>query len=161
MKTKNLILAVLAIMFITSTSIMAQPGEGKGKCKNLPGLTEEQSKKIDALKTTHLKEMMPLKNQMDEKKAQLKTLTTGDKVDMATVNKKIDEIGALKTDMMKKREAHRQEVRKILNDEQRLMFDMHHGKMGRGHGKGHGNGHGKGMGGKQMHGKGQGCEHGK
>ena len=59
---------------------------------------------------------------------------------MNAINKTIDEISVLKNTMMKKREAHKQEIRKILNDEQRLFFDAHSEKRGEGKGMHHGEG---------------------
>ena len=110
------------------------------------------------------KETLPIKNQIDEKKAHLKTVSSGDNVDVTAVNKTIDEIYSLKADMAKKREAFRQDVRKLLNDEQKLAFDLHHAKFGDGEkgkgpkqnpGYGHGSGTGCGMG--QGYGPGKGC----
>ena len=74
-----------------------------------------------------MKAMQPLRNQLGEKKARLRTLTTADKVNMTEVNKVIDDIGAMQTQLMKLKEQRRQEIRKLLNDEQRVMFDAHHG----------------------------------
>ncbi|OFX44174.1 MAG: hypothetical protein A2046_08105 [Bacteroidetes bacterium GWA2_30_7] len=129
MKTKKLkgIILAIAIIISSTLSIKAQDFE-KGMLKNIPNLTEEQTKKIESLKTPHLKQMLPIKNQLGEKKAQLNTLSTAEKADMVAINKKIDEIGDLKTQMMKNREAHKQEIRKILTEEQRLIFDMHNDK---------------------------------
>ena len=72
-----------------------------------------------------MKAMQPLRNQLGEKKARLRTLSTADKVNMTEVNKIIDDIGAMQTQLMKLKEQHRQEIRKLLNDEQRVMFDAH------------------------------------
>lgn len=104
----------------------------------LPGLTDDQKTKFKALKLAHMKEMMPLKNQMGEKKAKMKSLMTVDKPDMTAINALIDEMALLHAEMMKKKAAHKQEMRKIMNDEQRLIFDMHSGKdcCGEGHGGG-------------------------
>lgn len=125
MKTNKLKGITMAIAIIISSvlSIHAQNRE-KGMLKNIPNITEEQTKKIEALSTPHLKEILPLKNQIAEKKAQLNTLSTAEKADMTAINKKIDEIGALKTQILKSREAQKQEIRKILTEEQRLIFDM-------------------------------------
>lgn len=110
-------------------------GMKEGKCEMIPNLTDEQKGKIEKLKTTHMKETMQLKNQIKEKKAHERTLMTADKPDMTEINKTIDEIGALQTEMMKKEAAHIQSVRALLTEEQRVAFDMHTGKGG---GKMHG-----------------------
>lgn len=144
MKTLNLkTIASIALILFVSINSFAQPAQGKGKgmCANIPNLTDEQQKKIDALTIPHRKEMQTLRAQMKEKQAHLETLTIADNADMTAINKTIDEISVLKTTMMKKREAHKQEIRKILNDEQRLFFDSHAGK----HGDGKGMRHGQGM----------------
>lgn len=100
-------------------------GDEKGqlhKCA-IPNLTAEQEKQIEQLKLKHQKEMLPLRNALREKHARMQTLETAEKADMAAINKTIDEIATIKTDMQKKRAAHRQEIRNVLNEEQRLVFD--------------------------------------
>ena len=99
---------------------------GQGCC-NIPDLSDEQKAKIDKLNLVHKKDMMQLKNQMEEKKAHKKTLMTADKVDMAEINKTIDEMGAIHVTMMKEEAEHTQAIRSLLNDEQRTFFDLHHG----------------------------------
>ncbi|PLX02908.1 MAG: hypothetical protein C0594_11445 [Marinilabiliales bacterium] len=164
MKTmmKRIQLPVMLIMLIFSGyTVMAQAG--KGHLKGIPDLTEEQQTKIEKIHLDHMKEVLPLKNEMKEKNAKLNTLTTVEKVDMNSVNAIIDEIGAIKTQLMKKRVAMEQEVRSLLTEEQRIHFDMKHshngmgkhhkgmgqhngccGQGGEGHGNGHGYGHGNG-----------------
>jgi Spy/CpxP family protein refolding chaperone len=140
LRSKQIVLPIAALLLIAGTAF-AQPPEmhGKGEGKEgahgrrisehkgmIPGLSEEQQEQIKALKTEHMKAMQPLRNQLGEKKARLRTLTTADKVNMAEINKVIDDIGKMQTQLMKLKEQHRQEIRKLLNDEQRVMFDAHH-----------------------------------
>ncbi len=89
----------------------------------IPNLTEEQQTKIHELRTAHMKTMLKYKNEINEKEARLNTLQTEDNADMDKIYKVIDEIGALKTEMNKKKALLRQEIRKLLNDEQRVFFD--------------------------------------
>lgn len=140
MKMMKKIFVVAAIMI--APALMAQ---NKGECKmkkQLPELTQEQEAKIDDLRTAHMKIMMPMKNQMQVLRAELNVLRSAEKVDMDAINKKIEEIGALKIKMMKEKESHLQDVRKLLTEKQRLIFDQHHAKMkgmccgGKGMGKG-------------------------
>jgi len=104
---------------------------------HLPDITEAQTKELKALNTKHIKNMMSFKNQLAEKKARLNTLSTADKADMNAINAVVDEIGTLKTKMMKEKVAFQQSVRKVLTEDQRLIFDMRHC-----HKKGHRPGHG-------------------
>ena len=83
------------------------------------------------MKTIHLKSekaALPLKNQVNEKEARLRTLTTSTDFDAKAVNKVIDEIGILKSDLMKMKIASTQEIKLILTEEQLLFFDKQIGQ---------------------------------
>lgn len=153
---KSMMLLLAACFISLSSVVLAQGKKGKDKEEKkeviiekkishdeenyhsneggmgIKGLTEDQKQKIDKMKTPHQKEMMQIKNLIGEKKAHLKTLETADNADLNAINKTIEEMGVLKTDMMKKKAAHKQEIRKILNDEQRLQFDLKHSREGKG-----------------------------
>lgn len=171
MKTQKLTVAALflALGMILSVSLMAQNGQGKGNrnanCdgqgkfyhgQNYKGnfiesldLSDEQQAKLEKMRTAHMETMLPMQNKMQELQAKRNTLSTDKNADIKAINAVIDEIGALKTEMMKTREAHQQEVRSILTDDQRIKFDMHrshHKNKGGGFGKGCGHGQGKGYG---------------
>ena len=140
MKTKLIVSAIFMVMIIAAHPVFSQDGSGCHKHKTeagkekahegcmLPGLTSEQTKQIEQLRIKHHKEILPLQNSIGEKQARLRSLETAEKADINAINKTIDEITALRAEMMKKGAAHRQEVRKILNDEQRLMFDTRQGQ---------------------------------
>ena len=76
------------------------------------------------LRTQLKKEILPLKNQLGEKKARMQTLETADKADMQAINALIDEIQSLQGKIMKMHASHRQEIRKMLTPEQRVDFDL-------------------------------------
>ncbi|GAB4277657.1 MAG: hypothetical protein Kow0068_00920 [Marinilabiliales bacterium] len=154
-KTGLITLAIIVITMLGTINTSFAQNNGKGdcmhhgqdmKCKgmnmdkgmcNIPDLTDEQKDKIEELKINHQKEMIQLRSQIAEKKAHKKTLMTADKPDMNEINKTIDEIGALNVTIMKKEAEHIQAVRALLNDEQRVYFDMHH-CYGKKHGMEHG-----------------------
>jgi len=158
MKIKNLNFAILLLAIALSTvssDLFAQRGQGKqmnreaghehfmgkqghGMHQRIPGITDEQQEKMKTLRTKHMKEMTTFRNNLDIKRAELKALQTADNADMKAINKKIDEMGSIKTQMAKKRAAHRQEVRSMLSDDQKVFFDAHAGKHRKG--KGHRNG---------------------
>ena len=138
-RSKQIMLPIAALLFITGSAFAQPPGmqeqaagregtrgsrmaEYKGM---IPGLSEEQQEQIKTLRTEHMKAVQPLRNQLGEKKARLRTLTTADKVNMTEVNKVIDEIGMLQTKMMKLKVQHQQSIRGLLTDEQRVFFDSH------------------------------------
>ncbi len=96
------------------------------------GLSNEQKDQMKAIKLNKQKEMLPLKNTLGEKEAKLKTLQTASSADMKAINTQLDEIGALKVKMAKIKASGHQEVRKLLTDDQRVMFDNHFAEMGGG-----------------------------
>jgi len=122
---------------------MNKPMNKQGNMYRIPDLTAEQKEQIKTIKTKMMKEMLPLRNLLKEKMAHLNTLSTTASVDMKAVNKQIEEIGKIKTDMMKVRAKYYQQIRAILTDDQRVFFDMHAPKMMKqgmkGHGKNKGN----------------------
>ncbi|MBD3225199.1 MAG: periplasmic heavy metal sensor, partial [Caldithrix sp.] len=80
----------------------------------IPDLTEDQKEKVSNLRTVHLKDMLPLRNKMGELRAELRTLSTATRINMGQINAKIEKIGELHTEMMKKRAGMKQEIRKLL-----------------------------------------------
>jgi len=98
----------------------------------IPNLSEEQQAKMDELRTKHLKEVTPLRNELNEKRARLQTLESAEKIDINAINKTIDEIAQLRANIMKKGAAHRAEVSSILTDDQRAVFNSRRGgRMGK------------------------------
>jgi len=86
-------------------------------------LTEQQRNEIKKIHFTSKKTIMPLRHQIAEKRAHLKTLGIEEKANMPEINKTIDEITGLLGQIMKQKASDRQEIRKLLNEEQRLKFD--------------------------------------
>jgi Spy/CpxP family protein refolding chaperone len=91
----------------------------------IPDLTEKQQDQMKDLRIEHLKQVKPLRDQIHEHEAHLHTLQTADKVNMAEINKAIEDIGTLRIEIMKLDAVHHQKVRSLLTEEQRLMFDTH------------------------------------
>ncbi len=110
----------------------------KGTCMMSLDLTEDQTDKIKVLRLEHQKMMLEFKNNIRENKAKHQTLVTADKVDINAVNKNIDEFTNLKNKMLKARAAHRQGVRNLLTDEQRIIFDTQKGRKHKGNRQGRG-----------------------
>jgi Spy/CpxP family protein refolding chaperone len=94
----------------------------------IPDLSDDQKKELQKLKTEHMKEVMPLKNEMNEKQAHLVTLSSAANPDINAIYAEIEKIGQIKIDLQKKKAKFEQDIRKLLTDEQRLFFDMHSAK---------------------------------
>mgnify|MGYP003870197161 CR=1 FL=1 len=153
MKRTKRISAILltGIMMIATISSFAQRGRNQDRpmlmkknmqmhqnCfQNLPDLNEEQEAQIEDIRVSHMKEMQKYYNTLNEKRAKLRTLQTQDSPNMDEINSVIEEMGKIRTEKHKARAKHYQEVRSLLNDEQKIYFDKHHMKMNKGlHNKG-------------------------
>ena len=141
LKSKATIL--MAALMITAMSVQAQqrgPGHGKegdrtemrergerGKpgLPPIPGLTEEQKEQMKAIHLEVEKASLPVRNEIGEKEARLRTLITADSYDEKAINKLLEEVGDLKTDMEKIKVASIQKVKNVLNEEQLLVFYKH------------------------------------
>ena len=135
---KSKMVMMLILLLLAGTAVNAQ-GSGE-KTHGIAGLSEDQKAQIHKLRISHLKDVQALRNQVRENRAHFKTLMTSENPDMNAINKNIDEFGGIRSQLMKKQAAHIQDIRKLLNDEQRLIFDrkvtengqavnIRHGKM--------------------------------
>jgi len=124
----------LGIVLI-SAAMQAQPGSGyhhgsdvgSGYSRNtgaIPNLTEEQEQKITAMHTSHQKEVLNLRLDLDIKAAELQKLKSAENPDITLINKTIDEMGKMRTEIEKKKVALGLAIRKVLTDEQRAAWDM-------------------------------------
>ena len=137
-----IIIMMIAAMSMTTTVFAQGRGNGQGMKKGnhmgqmmskIPDLSKEQMQKIKSLRTELMKQITPMKAELQELKAHLRTLSIAEKVDLEMIDKTIDKIGSLQTKMMKIRAKFRQEIRSVLNDEQRVVFDSMSGNMMGGH----------------------------
>ena len=130
---KNVKWLLIVLLFLNMGNTMAQKmdslksfrhGDRMTSKYGIPDLTDDQRKKIKELRTPLHMEILPLRNQLVEKRAHLKTLQTAEKADLKSINSTIDEMTQLQSQIMKKRAAHTQAIRAILTDDQRVAFDM-------------------------------------
>lgn len=98
-------------------------GQNQQRMMTQLNLTDEQRAKVEEIHLNGQKGMIPLRNNIQEKNAQLRTLRMSDDYDEAAVNALIEEIGELRTAMMAMRTGHQQQIREILTEEQRIKFD--------------------------------------
>lgn len=154
MKTLTKFSAIALVAMLMSTiSVQAQRGYGKGNMypnnqrnmmmqrgqNNFDGqmgyrmqmlnLTDDQQEQISQLRTKHLKEVTPLRNELNEKRARLHTLQTAEKPNQKEIDKVIDEMATIRANIQKKGSAHRIAVSNLLTEEQKVVFNS--GRMGR------------------------------
>ncbi len=142
---KNRILVLASILTVVGGTMFAQPQMNKaqkpaGDCpvvraeqrKGAPMFTEEQKAEMKKIHFETAKKEKPLKDQLRELEAHQQTLVTADAPDTKAINKNIEEIGKLKTDLAKIQVEGRLKARALMTDEQKLMMDskkdfMHQG----------------------------------
>ena len=71
-----------------------------------------------------MKVQAPIKAKIKTVKVDLAMLVTADKPDTNAINKKIDELTKLKNEKMKEKYRYIAAKRKVLNAEQRVLFDI-------------------------------------
>ena len=139
----------LFLSAITMSAVAQQKGangnKGNGQqiCQRIPDLTDEQDSEITKLRTEHFKLMNAYKADLGILRAELNKLELAKSADQKAIDSKIDEVFTLKTKMAKQGSQHRQKVKSLLTDEQKVFFDAHSGR-GKGHRNGYGNGYGFG-----------------
>lgn len=89
-------------------------------------LSNDQQEQIQSIHLNGQKEMLPLRTTLQQKRAELRTLSIGDNYDQAKAAKLAEEIGDLHTQMLTKRTSHQQQIKEVLNEEQRIKFDTFH-----------------------------------
>jgi len=147
MKTKQILACIVIIVFSVQLTLNAQESKTKpeqswlqnqslAEFKNhpalpppppvlpfIPNLSKEQSESIHKLQLNVALDKFPLENIVREKEAKLQTISTIKTPDIKEIEKQIEEIGAIKIQLAKLQASHDLDIRKLLNDEQRLIFD--------------------------------------
>jgi len=97
-------------------------------------LSEEQRTAMREIMEKHREEIEPLRTEMEARNAELQELVQAEAGEVA-IFAKLDEIGALRTELMKKRMEMQLEIRAQLTDEQKEQFDEKSFMMGGGRGR--------------------------
>jgi Spy/CpxP family protein refolding chaperone len=105
----------------------------------MPEMTPEQLEKMDALRTAHVKEMAPLRADLEVKEIELAALWRADEPDAKKIIAKVKEIGDIREKIEVARINHQFDMRRLLTPEQRKAMKkmgMGPGMMGEGMGCG-------------------------
>jgi hypothetical protein len=96
----------------------------------IPSLTNEQKDQMKTLHLQFMKEILPLQTLLKEKEARLTTLECAEEPDIMAIHKQIQETGLIRIEIAQHEATNHQEVRKILTEEQRIMFDSRYIRKG-------------------------------
>ncbi|MBM4331726.1 MAG: periplasmic heavy metal sensor [Deltaproteobacteria bacterium] len=130
---RKMIIAIVTVALLATSGLaMAQgwgrgagkgPGYGPGGC--VPGvwaaalnLSTEQVQAMQALRESQFQETIPLRDEMMNKRLELRTLWAQTNPDQEKILAKQREINALRTQLQEKATKHRLEMRQILTAEQ-------------------------------------------
>lgn len=142
MKTKKLVVLLVAVFFISSASWAQRPMKNddrpnkkemmmKRNTQKENFLTDEQKEAVKKIRLETAKEIKPLKNELHELQARQNTLTTTDNADLKVINDNIDKMSEVKAEMAKIFARQHQEVRSLLTEEQRLKMDNRKNRLDR------------------------------
>ena len=98
-------------------------------CKNISGLTDEQTEKIKVLRQSHWDDIKPIARELKDNRTAYIDLLKDDSPDWKAINKNIDKSTGLMNQLMRKKAKHHQKMRSLLDDEQKKEFDAHLDKM--------------------------------
>jgi Spy/CpxP family protein refolding chaperone len=155
-KSKAAALIGLALLLALPLSAQKSGPGCCGKGCGIPNLTAEQASKIQKLKLEFQKAMLPLQTELKTRRLEFRMLMM-EGADEKKLEAKIDEMAKACADLQKRALAHRSEIRGLLTDEQRKVFDQKCSGLGCASGMGCGASMGCGRGGHES-GRG-GCGH--
>ncbi|MCU4157626.1 hypothetical protein J1N10_16740 [Carboxylicivirga sp. A043] len=117
-------------------NLQGQGGRGQGYGRNSECiLSDELQQELQTARLELMTQQQPLNNQLNELRAQYRTLTSGKSVDMKKVDKNLEQQANIKLQIAKNQSKHKLAVRSKLTDEQKVWFDqkqmgrMHRGRM--------------------------------
>ncbi|MCW8962912.1 MAG: periplasmic heavy metal sensor [Gammaproteobacteria bacterium] len=134
---KHLLNSLLIIVLTTGGMAIMSPAMAEGK--GMQGmkhhgkhheqswkatLTDAQRKEINKLKLAHKRKVYPLKAQIKQAKVELALLVTSDNPQKNEISQAINRIVRLKAEKIHLKTVHRINVRSVLNEDQRVLFDL-------------------------------------
>jgi Spy/CpxP family protein refolding chaperone len=137
MKRRIILITVLTIFVLSLSTVYAQShGKGMGRAhgmgmgimadEDFPELTNEQRDQMADLKIAHQKAMIPVRADLKMLRIEMKELMR-DEASQSKMNRKIEEIGALKTEIKKMQLDHRLKMKDVFTDDQIEYLKNHKG----------------------------------
>jgi hypothetical protein len=139
-KFKFILVLSLGLLFLLSSLSFAQ--NQRSYTTGVVDLTEEQLLKIEELRLAFQEELLPLRSRLRTGYMEL-DLMEAKAEDPKKIDAKFAELTELENEIEKRYLAHDQEIRELLTDEQKVLFDRWGGLgLGMGYGPGWNRGHG-------------------
>ncbi|MCP4681971.1 MAG: hypothetical protein GY864_06545 [Desulfobacterales bacterium] len=125
MKKKAIFLSILVVLLMVASQAMAWRTGGAESCSNCLAnldMTTDQSQKLDSLRDSFLKETIPLRNEKETKKLEMRILLAKPSIDIETVKAKQQEIFDVKKSLQEKSLDYYLKARKVLTPQQVSML---------------------------------------
>ena len=144
-KTLTIVGTVVLVAAIAFPVLAYGPGQGKGLgmgftnrvtpyYENIPNLSAEQSSKLKELREQHQKELLPLQNELNSKRVELRSLWLQANPDEAKIKAKQHEITELENKLQENMTEHRLASQKVLTPEQQAQLQSARPTSGFGYG---------------------------
>ena len=117
-KLTMLSVVILAFVFLATGLVFSQMTEREKASKPGLGLTPEQKERIRSIAFEGKKEQIRLQSDLGIANLELRELMMQEKLDKAKINRKLDEIGALRTKLEKAKVDRLMTLRDVLTKEQ-------------------------------------------
>jgi len=123
MKRTAFILLGAVIVMTAIHPLPAQESRPMVRRGGMQDLTDAQQEQIKALQLELEESITPLKSEVRVLDAELKKLLIADGASQRDIDRKIDEIASLQTQMRKLQVKNNRSIRNLLTDEQKVQFD--------------------------------------
>jgi len=134
----KLLVAIIVVLGL-SLSVMAQPQQRRQMPQQsmraqsglqFLDLTEEQKDQIKGIHLAYMKDVQPNKDEVKINRAKINALLKNDDPDMKQIVSLVEANGKLLTQIQVKSIDRKINVRNLLTEEQKIIFDAHSEKMG-------------------------------
>jgi len=132
------LLAAIIFVLGLSLNIMAQPRHKRPMPEQsmrfhtplqFLDLSEEQKDQMKEIHLAHIKDVQPLKDEVKINRAKVNALLKNDEPDMKEIVRLVEADGKLLTQIQIKSIGEKIQVRSLLTDEQKIIYDAHSDKM--------------------------------
>jgi Spy/CpxP family protein refolding chaperone len=135
------LLVAIIILLGLSLGVMAQPHRRGPMPHHRPmifqpglpflDLTDEQKAQIKDIHLAHVKDVQPLKDEVKINRAKIDALLKNDEPDMKQIVSLVEANGKFLTQVQVKSIEQRINIRSLLTEEQKIIFDAHSERMGK------------------------------
>jgi Spy/CpxP family protein refolding chaperone len=134
----KLLPAIIVVLGISISAVAQPPRRGPMPHRSMAhghgllylDMSEEQEQQVKQLRLAHVKDVQPLRDEVKINRLKINTLMKNDDPDMEQIVSLVEANGKLLTQIQIKSIRLKINVRNLLTDEQKIIFDAHNERMG-------------------------------